>query len=108
MTMGSYEDTLGVVITTESDYNNARNLADHVLKLELSKCVSISKIESIYRWEGNIEEAHEYQLTIKTSLELLDHLIIALKKKHTYKLPQIICLRGSSSEEYKEWIEQAN
>ena len=106
MSLDLYDDSLALVITTESDYNNARNLANHILKMKLSKCVSLSRIDSIYWWEGSLEEAQEVQITIKTKPELLDHLIVALKKKHTYEIPQIICLRASSSAEYKEWLTQ--
>ena len=81
-------------------------MANHILKMELSKCVSLIKIDSIYWWEGSLEEAQEVQITIKTKPELLDHLIGTLKEKHTYEIPQIICLRASLSAEYKEWLTQ--
>ena len=100
------DDSLALVITTESDYNNARDLATHILKMELSKCISLSKIDSIYLWEGSFEEAQEIQITIKTKPELLDNLIVILKNKHTYEIPQIICLSASSSEKYQEWLTQ--
>ena len=106
MSLDFYDDSLALVITTESDYSNARNLANHILKMELSKCVSLIKIDSIYWWEDSLEEAQEVQITIKTKPELLDNLIITLKKKHTYEIPQIICLRASSSAEYKKWLTQ--
>ena len=107
MSLDLYDDSLALVITTESDYNNARDLANHILKMKLSKCVSLSRIDSIYWWEGSLEKAQEVQITIKTKPELLDNLITTLKKKHTYEIPQIICLRASLSAEYKEWLTQA-
>ncbi len=106
MPLDFIDDNLALVITTESDCNKARKLANYIIKMKLSKCVSLSNIDSIYHWENNIEEAKEVQLTIKTSLELLDELIKALKNKHSYEIPQIICLRASSSKEYKEWLSQ--
>ena len=106
MSLDLYDDSLALVITTESDYDNARNLANHILKMQLSKCVSLSRIDSIYCWEGSLEEAQEVQITIKTKPELLDNLIVTLKEKHTYEIPQIICLRASSSAEYKKWLVQ--
>ncbi len=104
MHLNLIDDNLALVITTESDYNNARDLATHILKMELSKCVSLSRIESIYWWNGSLEEAKEVQITIKVKPELLDHLIVTLKKEHTYQTPQIICLNASSSKEYNEWL----
>ena len=106
MSLDLYDDSLALVITTESDYDKARNLANYILKMQLSKCVSLSRIDSIYWWEGSLEEAQEVQITIKTKPELLDNLIVTLKKKHTYEIPQIICLRASSSSEYKKWLTQ--
>ena len=107
MSLEFSEITLALVITTESDYYNARNLANHILKMELSKCISFCQIDSIYWWEGALEESQEVELTIKTDKRSLNRLLIALKNKHTYKLPQIICLNGSTSKEYKKWLTQA-
>ncbi len=106
MTLDLIDENLVLVITTESDYNNAQNLANQILKMELAKCISLNNIESIYWWEGSIESSKEVQITIKTKPELLNHLIATLKNKHTYELPQIICLSASSSKEYMEWITQ--
>ena len=104
MPLDLIDDSLALVITTESDYTNAKKLAHHILTMELSKCISLSKIDSIYLWEGSLEEAQEVQITIKTKPELLNSLIVTLKNKHTYNIPQIICLSASSSKEYKEWL----
>ena len=106
MSLDLYDDSLALVITTESDYYNAQYLANYILKMQLSKCVSLSRIDSIYWWEGSLEEAQEVQITIKTKPELLEHLIVNLKKQHTYEIPQIICLRASSSAEYNKWLTQ--
>ena len=106
MSLDLYDDSLALVITTESDYSNARNLANHILKMQLSKCVSLSRIDSIYWWEGSLEKAQKIQITIKTKPELLENLIVTLKEKHTYEIPQIICLRASSSAEYNKSLKQ--
>ena len=64
MSLDLYDDSLALVITTESDYDNARNLSNHILRMELSKCVSLSKIESIYWWEGSFQESQEVQYVL--------------------------------------------
>ena len=104
MSLDFVDNCLAIVITTESNYTNARLLASYILEMKLSKCVSFCKIDSIYFWEGTLQESQEVQLTIKTIPELLDQLIIAIKNKHTYELPQIISLGASSSKEYNEWL----
>ncbi len=104
MLLDLIDNNLALVITTESNYKNARDLANYILKMKLSKCVSLKNVDSIYWWEGCLEEAKEVELTIKTKLENLDQLILALRNKHTYKIPQIICLKASSSKEFNQWL----
>ena len=104
MTIELLENNLVLVITTESDYNNASNLASFILEMRLAKCISLTQIDSMYWWDGELQDSKEVQLTIKTKLEFMDQLLVVLKKKHTYQLPEVICISASSSKKYNEWL----
>ena len=45
-----------ILTTTESNEKKARNIAKLLIENKLAACVSIKSIDSIYRWEYDIEE----------------------------------------------------
>ena len=78
------------MITTESSYANSLRMAKLLIQNKLSACVSIKEIFSIYKWDDDIEETKEFEITIKSKLEFKDNLIEFLNKNSTYDVPQII------------------
>jgi len=78
------------MITTESSNANALRMAKLLIQNKLAACVSIRQIFSIYEWDDDIEETKEFEITIKSKLELQDYLIEFLNKNSTYDVPQII------------------
>ena len=93
-----------VMITTESSKANALRMAKLLIQNKLAACVSIKKIFSIYKWDGNIEETKEYEITIKSKLEFQDYLIEFLKKNSTYDVPQIIYKKYHAEMKYYDWL----
>ncbi len=97
------DQDLALVITTESNYDNAKKLAQNLLSKKLAACISFVQIKSLYCWNNEILEELEVQLNIKVKANLVDKLYYSLKEIHSYKLPQFICIKASSSEEYFKW-----
>ena len=93
-----------LVITTISNDNIARKIANLLIKKKLAACVSLKNIISIYKWEDDVEETKEVEMTIKSKLELKDDLIIFLKEMTTYEVPQIIFKQFNSESEYHDWL----
>ena len=95
-----------VVLCTVPDRETGRAIAARLLKNRLAACVNLlGALESIYRWEGKIQEDPEYCLVIKTREALFSPLEEAIRSAHPYDVPEIIALpilRGSSS--YLDWI----
>ena len=60
-----------VIITTESSNANALRMAKLLIQNKLAACVSIKQIFSIFKWEDDIEETKEFEITIKSKLCLL-------------------------------------
>ncbi len=55
------------IVTTTGKQEEARRIADALVEQRLAGCVQIvGPIESLYRWEGIIETATEWQCWIKT------------------------------------------
>jgi periplasmic divalent cation tolerance protein len=71
-------------------------------------CVNIvSAVESHYWWKRKKETAQEHLLIVKTQAELLDELIVLVKKHHLYSIPEIIALPIiGGNEDYLRWVEE--
>ena len=93
-----------ILITTESNEKKARNIARLLIKNKLAACVSIKYIDSIYRWEDDIEENKEIEITIKSKPELKDDLIAFLQKMTSYDVPQILYKKFQADENYFDWL----
>ena len=79
-----------VIITTESCKTNAVRMAKLLIKEKLAACVSIKQIFSVYKWDDDIQETKEFEITINSKLEFKDCLIDFVNKNSTYDIPQII------------------
>ena len=65
-------------------------------------------MQSTYRWKGKIETANEALLLLKTSRARFVALERAIRKQHSYEVPEIIALpiaRGSRA--YLDWISKS-
>ena len=93
-----------VIITTESNNGNAFQMAKLLIQNKLAACVSIKQIFSIYKWDEDIEETKEFEITIKSKLEFQDYLVEFLNKNSTYDVPQIIYKKYHAEVKYYNWL----
>ena len=98
-----------IVLSTAGSEDEARKIARHLVERRLAACVNIiPQIESIYRWQGDVESSREWLLVIKTSVERFAEVRAAIQELHSYDLPECIALAiEDGSEEYLNWIETA-
>ena len=94
------------MITTESSKTKALRMAKLLIQNKLAACVSIKQIFSIYKWDDDIEETKEFEITIKSKPELKAHLIEFLNKISTYDVPQIIYKRYHAEMKYYDWLKK--
>ena len=94
------------VVTTTADEKQAETLAQAVLEKRLAGCVQVSgPIESRYWWNGRIETATEYTVTIKTRRDLYKPLEKLLLELHPYDQPEIIATAiDDVSAGYLKWL----
>jgi periplasmic divalent cation tolerance protein len=97
-----------LVLTNVPDAPSAQMLAHHLVEKRLAACVNrLPAVQSVYRWQGQIEEATEVTLLIKTTHARYAELEAAIKSLHPYQTPEIIAINiVDGLSEYIGWIEQ--
>ena len=98
-----------LVLATASSKNEARKIGRALVERLLAACVNIvPQVNSIYRWEGEVEEGEEWLLIIKTTRAAFERVRDAIKELHSYDVPECICLAiEEGSVEYLSWIGQS-
>ena len=95
-----------LVLTNVTDLECAQLVARTLVEARLAACVNLlPAVHSIYRWQGQIEEATEITLLIKTTSQQIDSLQKAIVKLHPYDVPEIIAtpiVAGYAP--YLQWI----
>ncbi len=94
------------IYCTVPDKKTAEAIGRKLVENRLAACVSYgSPVQSIYRWQGVIEEATELVMTIKALQENysgIEELILSL---HPYDLPEIVMVgMDKGLKPYLEWI----
>lgn len=104
----STDPDLGLVLVTIDSEANGLALARHLVESHLAACVSLTPIQSIYRWRGQVQAEPEWQLVIKTNLTGLTQLTQVIIQHHPYDLPEIIALPMIAGfTPYLSWVRQA-
>ena len=96
-----------IVLTTADNPKEATRLARTLVEERLAACVNlIPAVQSIYRWEGQIETATETLLLIKTGPGQIDALEARLHQLHSYQTPEFLVLDvESGSHRYLDWLQ---
>jgi periplasmic divalent cation tolerance protein len=95
-----------IVLVTAPDLKTARALARAALAARLIVCANLlPKIESHYRWQGEITSGTEVLLVLKTArakLAALEKLILA---RHPYDTPEFLVLAlTAGNKAYLDWL----
>ena len=95
-----------VVLTTCGSIEEARSIAHALVERQLAACVNIvPQIESVYRWQGEVETGAEWLLVIKTTQEVCERVRETLSELHSYELPECIEIGiEDGSAAYLDWI----
>lgn len=102
----SAEDAILVFMTAASG-EEATRLADLLIGAHLAACVQIlPEMESVYRWEGNVERQSEILLLAKTTRAKFVDLEREVRALHSYETPEIVAVPiVAGSNPYLEWLE---
>jgi len=94
------------VVTAIDNEEAAVRLARGITGARLAAVVQIvGPIRSLYWWRGELVDAREWQLSIKTTSDRLSELEAHIKENHSYETPGIAATEISwGSREYLDWI----
>ena len=94
------------VSTTTGTREIAERIAVELVDLRLAACAQVSgPITSIYRWQGQVENAEEWLCTAKTKRQHVPAIEGVLKRLHPYEVPELIATPiVGGSEAYLKWL----
>jgi periplasmic divalent cation tolerance protein len=94
------------VYVTAPNRETARAIARTVVEERLAACANLlGPIESVYWWDGKVQEEGEAAFLLKTSEERLSALIARVKALHPYQVPCIVAWPiAAGHQPYLDWI----
>jgi periplasmic divalent cation tolerance protein len=98
-----------VVFCTCPDASTALDIARVLVTEGLAACVNrLPAVSSVYEWQGQVCEASEQLLLIKTTPARYEALEMRLKALHPYEIPEIIAIPVVAwSSQYLTWLATA-
>ena len=95
-----------LVFCTFPDLEKARLVGTALIESQLAACVNLCPgIESIYRWQGEIETSAETLAIFKTTAVAYPEFQTQLKALHPYEVPEIIALAPARIyKPYRDWV----
>ena len=98
-------DAALVAYVTCPDLDEARRIGRVLVEEGLAACVNIHAHETIYRWEGILEQGPEAMLLAKTTRAAWPALQARVRALHSAALPCIVAWRlDAGLPEYLDWI----
>jgi periplasmic divalent cation tolerance protein len=95
------------VYATFADAGEAARIARILVEERLAACANIlGPIQSIYRWQGRIEESDEVAALFKTRADSAQRLIVRLAELHSYEVPAAVVFPiADFLPAYGAWVE---
>lgn len=95
-----------IVFTHVPNKACAEHIAQTLVTEKLAACVNISSpVTSIYGWQGQLEQAQEIGLTIKTTHQQYAACEARIRTLHPYELPEIVGIHVNEGlPEYVAWV----
>ncbi|MEU0784305.1 divalent-cation tolerance protein CutA [Streptomyces sp. NPDC006173] len=94
------------VLTTTDSAEKAAELARGAVAGRVAACAQISgPVTSVYRWQGAVETAVEWQIHFKTTAVRYPALEAYLREAHAYETPEIIATQlVAGGADYLRWV----
>ena len=94
-----------IIISTYPNKKSITKIANELVQNKIAACVNITKISSIYSWQGKIENATEYLVLFKTTQKNKKSLKEKIKASHPYDVPEIAEINITSiNKSYLKWL----
>lgn len=94
------------IYITVADMHEAKKIGRMLVEKRLAACVNLlDAMQSMYWWEGAVQESREVVLIAKTTRRLVSALTAAVKENHSYECPCIISLPiEAGNPAFLKWI----
>ena len=95
-----------LIYCTAGSREEAQGIAEKVVHERLAACANILPgIQSVYQWEGRMQQAEEALLLLKTQSGRVDDLIQRVRELHSYDCPCIVVLPVQQGHgPFLEWV----
>ena len=99
---------LRLVYVTTKDKAQARKIGRELVQARLAACVNIlDNMNSMYWWQGKVQDDNEAVLIAKTKETLVPELTEKVKSLHSYSCPCIISLPIlEGNKDYLDWLQK--
>jgi periplasmic divalent cation tolerance protein len=96
------------IFWTCKDKEEAKKIIFGLLDKRLVACASIlPEVESIYRWEGKIEEGKEVKVIFKTQSKCFDLICSYIIEKGSYQVPEVLQVDvAKGNPRYLSWVKE--
>jgi periplasmic divalent cation tolerance protein len=93
------------IVSTYPNKKSILKIANQLVKNKTIACVNISKIDSIYSWNGKIQNSPEYIVIFKTVTKNKIKLKKIIEETHPYNVPEIAEIDVTSiNKSYLNWL----
>lgn len=95
-----------LILCTFPNTESARQIGTALIEKQLAACVNLLPgVESVYRWQGQVESAAETLAIFKTSVSAFPDLERELAALHPYDVPEIVALEPAAvGANYQSWL----
>lgn len=89
-----------------TDAESAHALAREIVGANLAACVQcLGPMESVYAWQGEVHQATEWLLLIKTTTDMFQSVADLVVRRHSYDVPEIMAVPVSHAlSSYGAWV----
>jgi periplasmic divalent cation tolerance protein len=93
------------VYTTVGSAQDAQTMARSLVERKLVACAQISAIESVYTWDGAVQQSPEWRLLFKTTADRYPQVESAILAGHPYELPAVCAVAYEQCHEpFANWV----
>jgi periplasmic divalent cation tolerance protein len=95
-----------LIYMTAGSKEEARNVGKALVESKLAACVNIiDGMNSMYMWEGELQDDREVVLIAKTEENRVEDLIAKVKSVHSYDCPCILSIPvEGGNPDFVDWI----
>ena len=94
-----------LIISTYPNKKLILKITNDLVKTKIIACANISKIDSVYSWNGKIQNSSEYIVIFKTITKNKAKLKQIIAETHPYDVPEIAEIDVTSiNKSYLNWL----